>query len=64
MKRGNITKRGKESWQLKFDGPRGGDGKRQIRYATVKGTYKTRRKNSPASSTGTPASSRPPRATR
>src|SRR5262245_50342624 len=44
MKRGNITKRGKESWQLKFDGPKGADGKRQIRYATVKGTYKDAQK--------------------
>ena len=38
MKRGNIPKRGKNSWQLKFDGARV-DGKRSIR-ATVKGTYK------------------------
>ena len=39
MKRrqGNITKRGKNSWQLKFDVP--ADGKRQQRYATVRGTY-------------------------
>ena len=37
--RGNITRRGKSSWQLKFDV--GSDsGKRQTRYATVRGTYK------------------------
>ncbi len=36
--RGNITKRGK-SWQIKFDVP-SIDGKRQQRYATVRGTYK------------------------
>ena len=35
--RGTITKRGKNSWQLKFDVARKG-GKRQQRYATVKGT--------------------------
>ena len=35
--RGNITKRGKGSWQLKFDVP-AVDGKRQQRYATVHGT--------------------------
>jgi hypothetical protein len=37
--RGNITRRGKSSWQLKFDVPSVG-GKRQQRYATVRGTYK------------------------
>jgi integrase len=36
--RGNITKRGKNSWQLKFDVP-SMDGKRQQRYATVHGSY-------------------------
>ena len=36
--RGNITRRGKTSWRLKFDV--GNDGKRQTRYATVRGTYK------------------------
>ena len=37
--RGNITRRGKSSWQLKFDV--GSDnGKRRTRYATVRGTYK------------------------
>jgi hypothetical protein len=35
--RGNITKRGKNSWQLKFDAP-AINGKRQQRYATVRGT--------------------------
>jgi integrase len=39
MKRGNITKRGKNSWQLKFDVP-SIDGQRQQRYATVRGTYR------------------------
>src|SRR5690348_11257450 len=40
MKRrqGNITKRGKNSWQLKFDVP-AMDGKRQQRYATARGSY-------------------------
>jgi len=38
MKRGNITKRGKNSWQLKFDVP-GVEGRRQQRYATVRGSY-------------------------
>jgi integrase len=37
MKRGNITKRGKNSWQLKFDVP-AVDGRRQQRYATVRGS--------------------------
>jgi integrase len=39
MKRGNITKRGKESWQLKWDTGTL-NGKRQTHYATVRGTYK------------------------
>jgi len=38
MKRGNITKRGTNSWQLKFDARRE-NGKRFTRYATVKGSY-------------------------
>jgi integrase len=38
MKRGNVTRRGKKSWQLKFDVP-AIEGKRQQCYATVKGTY-------------------------
>jgi hypothetical protein len=37
--RGNITRRGKASWQLKFD-VAAADGKRRTRYATVRGTYK------------------------
>src|ERR1044071_9586039 len=37
--RGNITKRGKASWQLKFDLP-SANGKRRFRYATVRGTRK------------------------
>jgi hypothetical protein len=41
--RGNITKRGKNSWQFKFD-VAAVDGKRQQRYATVKGTYKDAQK--------------------
>ena len=40
--RGNITRRGK-SWQIKFDVP-SIDGKRQQRYATVRGTYKAAQK--------------------
>src|SRR4029453_433416 len=36
MSRGNITRRGKSSWQLKFDVP-GDKGKRQTRYVTVRG---------------------------
>jgi integrase len=38
MSRGNITRRGKRSWRLKFDVGVDGKGKRKIRYATVKGT--------------------------
>jgi integrase len=41
--RGNITKRGKKSWQLKFD-VAGQDSKRQTRYATVHGTYQDAQK--------------------
>ena len=37
--RGTITKRGKNSWQVKYDLPRD-HGKRRQRYATVTGTYK------------------------
>ena len=39
MTRGTITKRGKNSWQIKYDLPRD-HGVRRQRYATVKGTYK------------------------
>ncbi len=38
---GNITRRGKNSWRLKFDtGERGSAGKRLTRYVTVRGTKK------------------------
>ena len=37
--RGTITKRGKNSWQVKYDLPRD-QGDRRQRYATVTGTYK------------------------
>jgi integrase len=37
--RGNITRRGRRSWRLKFDVERV-DGRRQCRYITVKGTRK------------------------
>jgi hypothetical protein len=43
MKRGNITKRGKNSWQLKFDVP-AIDGKRKQRYSTVRGSYQEAQK--------------------
>jgi integrase len=35
--RGNITRRGKQSWRLKFDIATDGTGKRQTRYVTIKG---------------------------
>lgn len=35
---GTITRRGKTSWRLKFDLERDDSGKRQTRYATVRGT--------------------------
>jgi len=38
MGRGNITRRGKNSWRLKFEV--GVDGKRKTRYVTVKGKFK------------------------
>jgi integrase len=41
--RGNITRRGKSSWQLKFD-VGSANGKRQTRYATVRGTHKDAQK--------------------
>jgi integrase len=37
MSRGNITRRGKNSWRLKFDVFRHADGRRETRYVTVKG---------------------------
>jgi integrase len=45
MKRrqGNISKRGENSWQIKFDAP-SVDGKRRQRYATVRGSYKDAQK--------------------
>ncbi len=36
--KGNITRRGKRSWRLKFDAGRDATGKRKIQYHTVKGT--------------------------
>jgi len=41
--RGNITRRGKASWQLKFD-VGAVNGKRQTRYVTVRGSYKDAQK--------------------
>ena len=38
--RGNITRRGKSSWRLKFDAGVDGDGKRVINYETIRGTKK------------------------
>ena len=37
MATGYIRKRGNRSWQLTYDAPRGGDGKRRQRYETVHG---------------------------
>ena len=37
---GNITRRGKNSWRVKFDIGRGPDGTRRTRYLTVRGTKK------------------------
>ncbi|HRQ25789.1 site-specific integrase [Hyphomicrobium sp.] len=37
MSRGNITRRGKSSWRLKFELEGEADGKRQTRYVTVRG---------------------------
>ena len=37
MSRGNITRRGKNSWRLKFDVGADASGKRITRYVTVKG---------------------------
>ena len=37
MSRGNITRRGKRSWRLKFDVGVDAKGKRKIQYSTVKG---------------------------
>jgi len=38
--RGNVTKRGANSWRIKFDLESDAKGKRQTRYVTVKGTRK------------------------
>jgi Phage integrase, N-terminal SAM-like domain len=35
---GGITQRGENSWRLKFDLPRGPDGKRRIQYHTFRGS--------------------------
>jgi integrase len=37
MSRGNITRRGKNSWRLKFDDGADASGRRKTRYVTVKG---------------------------
>lgn len=37
MGNGTVTRRGKESWRLKYDLPRGPDGQRRIAYTTVRG---------------------------
>ena len=36
--KGNITRRGRNSWRLKFDRGRDANGKRLITYMTVRGT--------------------------
>ena len=38
--RGNITRRGTRSWRIKFDVGAADDGKRIIRYETIRGTKK------------------------
>jgi hypothetical protein len=38
--RGNISRRGKSSWRLKFDAGTGRDGRRLIQYHTIHGTKK------------------------
>jgi integrase len=41
MAEGSITRRGERSWRLKFEaGPRDAAGRRQTRYATIRGTKK------------------------
>src|SRR6266851_241361 len=42
--RGNITRRGKESWRLKFDLPRSPNGKRRIQVVTVRGSKRDAQK--------------------
>ena len=41
---GNITRRGKASWRIKYERPRDQDGRRQIRYLTVRGTKRDAQK--------------------
>ncbi|HEY2534309.1 MAG TPA: hypothetical protein VGJ20_41400 [Xanthobacteraceae bacterium] len=36
--KGNLTRRGERSWRLKYDIASGGDGERQTRYVTLRGT--------------------------
>jgi hypothetical protein len=36
--RGNITRRGKNSWRIKFDVPGTAPGKRETRYVTIRGS--------------------------
>jgi integrase len=38
--KGNLTRRGERSWRLKYDLAANADGKRQTRYATLRGTRK------------------------
>ena len=38
--RGNITRRGKASWRIKFDAGTDETGKRLIEYETIRGTKK------------------------
>jgi integrase len=38
MSEGNVTRRGKRSWRLKFELPRAADGERRTGYLTVKGS--------------------------
>jgi integrase len=38
MSRGSLTRRGARSWRLKYDVPGSGDGQRQTRYVTLRGT--------------------------
>lgn len=44
MSSGNITRRGKKSWRVKYDVGRDNDGRRQTRYITVKGTKRDAQK--------------------
>jgi integrase len=42
--KGNITKRGRASWRIKFDLPPGPDGKRRSQFETVRGSKKDAQK--------------------